>query len=228
MDDLSCFDLFRGLSDRARSELAGQCTRLRVSRNDMIIDQVSEDRDVFFVLSGSVRAVIFSASGREVSFRDISAGGFFGEFATLDDGPRSACVIATRMSEILRMPQAVFRRTVFEERAVLDVLLRHLIGLLRHYTDRLIELGTLPVAGRVHAELLRLTRETRLDGNRITIVPFPTHAELAARLGTHREAVTRELNRLADAGIITTARGRLEILNLEHLSELILETDPGG
>jgi CRP-like cAMP-binding protein len=227
--DLDRFDMFRGLSPSARAALAGRCRRVRAARNDMIIDQLAEERDVYFVLSGAVRAVIFSASGREVSFRDIAAGGLFGEFAALDGGPRSACVIATRPTEVLRMPQDVFRAAVFGEPAVLDVLLRHLIGLLRHYTDRVIELGTLPVAGRVHAEILRLARAgAGAAAKRFAIVPFPTHAELAARLGTHREAVTRELSRLADAGIVATARGRLDVLDLGRLSELILDAEGGS
>ena len=227
MPELRRFDIFRGLPDARLRDLANSCTQIRAARNDLIIDQVSEDRDVYFVSSGTVRAIIFSATGREVSFRDITDGGMFGEFAALDDGARSACVIATRPSEIVRMPQAVFRRLVFEDHAVLDVLLRHLILLLRHYTARVVELSMLPVAGRVHAELLRLSREVQPAGETVTLVPFPTHAELAARLGTHREAVTRELNRLVDAGIVRTARGRLEILDLGRLSELILDAELG-
>jgi CRP-like cAMP-binding protein len=49
---------------------------------------------------------------------------------------------------------------------------------------------------------------------------MPTHADLAARIGTHREAVTRELNLLAGEGILRQSGRKVEILSVRRLQSL--------
>src|SRR3546814_14121217 len=66
-------------------------------------------------------------------------------------------------------------------------------------------------------ELLRLALERPVDGDRCVIAPLPTHMELAARIGTHREAVTRELRLLHQEGIVGQQGRTLEIRSIERL-----------
>lgn len=224
---LADFSLFADLTDdrAALSALAARCSHHSLKRGRIVVDYLDEDKDVWFILEGAARAVIYSGSGKEVSFRDITAGGFFGEFAPIDGGRRSACVIALSKLEALRMPADVFRGAIADHPAVRDALLRHLVRLLRDYTSRIMEFGTLPVAGRVHAELIRLARTSPEDAsdNTAVIDHLPTHADIATRLGTHREAVTKELSRLSKEGILELNRRRARILDLEALSALVLD-----
>ena len=53
------------------------------------------------------------------------------------------------------------------------------------------------------------------------IVPAPTHAEIASRTSTHREAVTRELNRLAKLGIIEQRNRMLFVKDVSRLRALV-------
>ena len=55
----------------------------------------------------------------------------------------------------------------------------------------------------------------------MVIDPAPTHAELASRIGTHREAVTRELRFLAEHGIIRQHRRRLTVADMPGLARLV-------
>jgi CRP/FNR family cyclic AMP-dependent transcriptional regulator len=97
---------------------------------------------------------------------------------------------------------------------------RLLVSRIRNLTSRAFELATLPVAGRVQSELLRLAREADVGSDRLVIQPMPTHADLAARIGTHREAVTRELNLLAGEGILRQSGRKVEILSISKLHAL--------
>jgi DNA-binding transcriptional regulator YhcF (GntR family) len=45
----------------------------------------------------------------------------------------------------------------------------------------------------------------------------PTHAELANRIGTHREAVTREMRALVTQNIIKTGRRKIQFLDIARL-----------
>jgi CRP/FNR family cyclic AMP-dependent transcriptional regulator len=94
---------------------------------------------------------------------------------------------------------------------------RLLAARVRSLTERAFELATLPVAGRVHRELLRLILESGVSDDRVLIEAMPTHADIASRIGTHREAVTRELNSLAAEGIVRQSRRQIEILSVAKL-----------
>ena len=87
-------------------------------------------------------------------------------------------------------------------------------------TERLYELCALNVRTRLHCELIRLSRVAGVADNRAMIDPAPTHAELANRIGTHREAVTRELNALAHMSVVTQNKRHLEILDVTRLSQM--------
>lgn len=89
---------------------------------------------------------------------------------------------------------------------------------MRRLTERLFELSALNVSGRLHCELLRLAKLSAAD---LVVEPAPTHAELANRIGSHREAVTRELRFLTDRMIISTQRRRLTILDLPQLEHIV-------
>jgi hypothetical protein len=51
--------------------------------------------------------------------------------------------------------------------------------------------------------------------------PPPTHAELAARVSSHPEALTRELNSLKRAGLLGRRRGALVLLDPAHLASIV-------
>jgi len=59
------------------------------------------------------------------------------------------------------------------------------------------------------------------DGKRVRISPAPTHTEIASRVSTHREAVTRELTRLSRIGLIERERNALLVKDVERLAEMV-------
>jgi CRP-like cAMP-binding protein len=100
---------------------------------------------------------------------------------------------------------------------------RQLAGLVRSLTERVFEFSTLAVKNRVHAELLRLARDHMEGENTAVISPLPTHAQIAARVSTHREAVTRELNALERSGLIERRGGTLIIPDFARLARTVEE-----
>jgi CRP-like cAMP-binding protein len=95
--------------------------------------------------------------------------------------------------------------------------LSRLASLVRALSDRVVEYSLLPVPSRIKLELLRLAHRHMRGPNRAEIDPAPTHAEIAARVATHREAVTRELRRLAGSGILLRRGRKLVVANVDAL-----------
>lgn len=220
-ETLRGIDLFADLSADERRDLAGRCQAHHYEANTQIVSCEDSATDVYFIVSGKVRVTIFSRSGKEVSFRDLAAGQLFGDMSAIDGGPRSASVVTLSDAIVVSMPAEVFWEVLRKHPAAAAVMLRELTQLIRSLSERVVEFSTLGVKNRIHAELLRLARKHMRDANKAVIVPAPTHNEIASRVSTHREAVTRELNHLAQEGLIERQRGGLAILDVARLSRLV-------
>lgn len=193
---------------------------VKVRRGQTIISEGSDTTEVYLIRSGRVQISLFSLHGREVILREMGADQIFGELAAIDRQRRSANVIAVEDSVLAHMRGEQFVEFLGAVPQAGLWMSRLLVARIRNLTSRAFELATLPVAGRVHSELLRLARATGVDSDRLTIQPMPTHADLAARIGTHREAVTRELNLLAGEGILHQSGRKVEILSVAKLHAL--------
>ncbi len=222
-ETLGGIELFENLPPRDLKALARRCRWHRYTAGQQIVGHKDETRDVFFIVTGQVRAIIYSLSGKEVTFRDISAGDMFGEFSAIDGQPRSANVVALTDSLTASMSADEFWDVLRGYPMVAEAALKRLTSQLRVLSERVFEFSTLTVKNRIHAELLRLARDHMSGANTAAISPAPTHADIASRVSTHREAVTRELNDLARAGLIERRRGMLIIRDIDHLIRMVEE-----
>ena len=218
---LSSIELFEGLGGSDRDALARLCRWQRYAAHQYIVGHQDETNDVYFIVGGRVHETIFSPSGKEVSFADLPAGKSFGEMAAIDGAPRSATVIALSDTVLASMSAEAFRRVLNDYPDVAAKMMQYLVGLVRRLSDRVVEFSVLAVRNRIHAELLRLARDQGLDGDTAVITPVPTHSDIASRVSTHREAVTRELNALTRDGLIERRDGTLVIVNIARLAQLV-------
>jgi len=217
---IGSFPVFADLPAAAERRLGGLCSWRRYGAGRQVVGHQDTSADLFLIAEGAVRVQRFSAAGREVSYTDIGAGELFGEFSAIDGQPRSATVVTLAASRIGRMPRAVFRDCLLEHPAVALKLLESVVAKVRLLSDRVYEAAALQVRERLHVELLRLAHGGAVEDNRAVVAPAPTHREIAARIGTHREAVTRELRQLAQDGLVALKRGRIEVTDLAGLERL--------
>jgi CRP/FNR family transcriptional regulator, cyclic AMP receptor protein len=214
---------FAGLSTEDLAALAARCRWRTTGSGELIIGHRDQSRDVLFLLSGLVRVNVYSLSGRQVSFRDIHPGDVFGELSAIDGKPRSASVESLQPSTLMVMPQTVFLEMLQTHPSVMIETLCRLTALVRSLTDRVVEISTLAVRNRVQAELVRLARDSGPDA---VVSPAPTHAEIASRISTHREAVTRELSRLEHLGLIAREGRTLRVTDLARLTAMVADATP--
>jgi CRP/FNR family cyclic AMP-dependent transcriptional regulator len=204
--------LLQSLSEAELSALEQRCRWRRAGPGQQILDRSSDDRDVFFVVEGSVRAVDFSPSGREVVYAVIGAGGHFGELSAIDGLARSASVVAAEHCLLAALTPTQFESLILSRPEVALELLRNLVRIIRTTDERLTEVSTLGTMARVCRELLRLARADEQTGQWL-IAPLPTQRELAGRAGTTRETVARTLSQLARENIVERTGDALRILD---------------
>ncbi len=222
-ETLGGIELFKSLPSPDIAALVKRCQWRRYAAGQEIVGHQDDTKDVYFIVTGAVRVTVFSLSGKEVAFRDMRAGQSFGELAAIDGGPRSANVAALAGSLIASMPANVFTQTLHAHPEVAGAVMRQLTRLVRRLSERVFEVSALAVRNRIHAELLRLARRNMRDDNTAQISPAPTHADIASRVSTHREAVTREFNALTRAGLIGRQSGALVIRDVAALARMVEE-----
>jgi CRP-like cAMP-binding protein len=140
--------------------------------------------------------IIYSAEGKAVLFTDLQAGATFGEIAAIDREPRSAGAEAIEPCTVAFLTASKFEALLLKHPAVAFATLRHLSAEVRRLTERVLEFSTLMVQNRIQAELLRLAADTDQRDGQALLSPAPSLSDIANRVSTHREAVSRELSRL--------------------------------
>ena len=218
-DLLRVVAFFAQLDERAYASLSRRCHVRHFRARDQIIGHGDESCDVLFMLDGLARVNIYSPDGYRVSFREIARGEIFGEFSAIDGAPRSASVESVEDCIVATMRRQDFTDALAEYPPFMMAVMTHLTGQIRRLTNRVVEYSTLNVRHRVQAELLRLAGEA--TGNEALLSPAPTHAEIASRISTHREAVTREIAWLEDKGYVAKQGRALRIVDLEGLRDLV-------
>lgn len=216
--------LLEGVGAQRLEALARECAWRRYEPGQQIISRNGPERDVYLIVAGRVRITFYSAAGRQVTFRDEEAGTIVGDVAAMDDAPRSADAVALDEVLIAALPPANFKRLLHDEPVVAERFIRRLTGLIRLLSERVIELSTLGVQNRIHAELLRLANLGTVKGNAARIAPAPKHVDIASQVSTYREQVTRELSAMGRAGLLGKEPGALVVKDLARLEQLVRES----
>ena len=207
MDDLSRLAFFRPFPGSALAALAAVARWRGFEAGQTVLEAGDPARDIFFIAEGEVRIITRSSAGQEIILNELGPGRFFGEIAAIDGGPRSAGVVALIRSRVCVIAAAPFMDFALSTPQASHHVMRLLAGLVRENNTRLLELTVLPVRPRLISLLLRMARPHGAGG--LVVSPPRPHHELAARIGTGREVVSRTLSALQRAGLVTPERGGL-------------------
>lgn len=219
-NSIHLINLFSELGDGQINEISEKCTWKRYSSGTEVLGQAEASTDIFFVVEGRVLAKKFSAEGKEVAYTEMAKGDLFGEFSAIDLKPRSASIETLEESYIARMKASEFRKLIIAYPTLGLKLAEHLVEKNRYLTGRIFEFSTMAVNHRICAELLRLVDAGSCKTNEYTILPAPSHYQIATKLSTHREAVSRELSYLSSLGILEAGRQKIKILDISRLRKM--------
>lgn len=215
---LRAIPLFTDLPEDELGRLEAAIRPRRTPDGTAILDHQDPSTAVYLVLEGAIRVSLHSRSGREVTYRTMRAPTYFGELAAIDGLPRSAGITAVGETAVATLTADQFR-ALLRRPEVSMRLIEALAARVRDLTERVFEVSTLPVRYRILSELVRMAEEAGVRDGRVEIRPAPTHMQIATRVSTHREAVTRELRALARDGLLEQRGRSLTIADVEALRE---------
>ncbi len=220
IERLGKIGILGGLSPDELERIDRECSWQKFEAGSEIISQQEPSTDLFFVATGCVAAKGYSKDGKEVMYTQIVGGEVFGEFSAIDGQPRSASIEAIEHSLVGRLSSGQFRALVQEHASIGLRLVELLVAKNRVLTTRLFEYYTMVVRQRLASEILRLVPNGSAERDALVIDPAPSHYEFATKLGTHREAISKELAQLAKLGMIKPGRRKIFVLDLPKLRAL--------
>lgn len=206
------FPFFAGLDEQIYADLLACAHTRRFAKGETLFLDGEPCKGLFLVQSGTIKIYKISEAGREQIIHIQRAGDSVAELPLFDNGPYPAAAAAMEDSTVLFIPKAAFHELLSRRPQLSRAVIAALAKRLRKMVD-LVE--NLSLRG-VRQRLARLLLE-EANGQRAFHLQF-TNEELAARLGSVRDVISRTLSALqADEFIRLTGR-QVEILDTEGLA----------
>lgn len=210
---------FEKLDEADLGKLAMIMNWRNVQKDETLIYHQSDDDNVYFLCQGRLRATVYTDEGKEIAYQILEAGTIVGEIAAIDKSLRTTHVVAESDAVVASLSGSEFFEVMQQYPSINYAVMQKLTRTVRFLCERVYELSALSVGRRINMELLRLSRKARTgeDGVSLIVEPAPTHAEIASRTNTQREAVTKHLSELKKSGLIEMTRRRLTIADIAAL-----------
>lgn len=210
--------LFSEVTDDDLRALAERAIEQKLRRGEILFSAGDEARGLYVIASGALRAFRESIEGREQVIHVERAGATIGEAPMFDDGTYPSTVAAEEDSVILFIDKRDVRSLCLSHPNIALAALKLMATRLRHCAELVEALSLREVDQRLARFLLE---EGQVRGKRVdkTLVfeLVLTNQQIAARIGTVREVISRALSRLQQNDLITVSGRVVSILDEEAL-----------
>ncbi|MCW5983089.1 MAG: Crp/Fnr family transcriptional regulator [Bryobacteraceae bacterium] len=212
-DQIARVPLFSGLSAPEIDALAARAVEKKYDAGQMLFSEGEPCQGIYLILEGSVKIYKTTPSGREITLALEIGPSSVAEVPLFDGGPYPASVVA-----LDHVVSAFIHTRDFHQacRQFPEVSLKMLAAVGRRLRQlvTLIELVTFgSIRQRLAALLLEYEEQARASSFSLPV----THQELASRLGTVREVVSRNISRFQVEGLIRIAGRQVHVLDRDGL-----------
>ena len=199
--------LFEGVPADALASLSQAAVRRKVRRNAIVISEGDETDSLYIIEQGRVRVFAINDEGKEFILSNLDVGDFFGELALIDEGRRSASVMAVEPCTFLTISKEDVTTWLARHPENAMAMLKAMSRRLRGITEDLTSLALQDVYGRVVRLLLRDAKDE--DG--VLITGPMTQQDIADMVGASREMVSRILQELKRGEYISSHGKRIVV-----------------
>ncbi len=193
--------LFQELDEAELQAVAALTKTRKVTKNTFIINEGDDDSAMYIIKQGTVNVVVANEEGKEMILTTLKPCDQFGELSLLDSQPRSASVISNEKCELLIIHKAPFYKLLKENSVISINIIRYLCAKVRFITFLAEGLALMDVYGRLVKLLLDLS-ETNEQGEQVIPIPL-THKDIALRVGSSREMISRILKELETGNYVS-------------------------
>lgn len=207
------------LPPRFRAELA-RLSPLHLPRGAPLFHPGQPVEGFAVVLSGRIEVYLTGPTGRDILLYAVEPGQSCVQttLGLLGGGAYSGEALAAAETALVLIPRALFLRLMDEAPAFRGFVFAAFAGRMQDMMHLLEKVAFQKVEARLAEALLALAERGEVTA---------TQAELAARIGSAREVVSRRLEGFARRGWVTRARGRVTLTDAAALAQLAQTGGPG-
>ncbi|HVT70637.1 MAG TPA: Crp/Fnr family transcriptional regulator [Trebonia sp.] len=206
-----------GLPGADRAALLAAGTAIRFDDGQIMLVQGDVGDFAYVLTGGLVKVIVAAESGAETTLAIRSRGDLMGEFALLDDRPRTATARAAGEVTALRIGGAAFMALAAESPAVQRAVTRHLLYKMRATTERRAAERVWDARERLIQVLYDLgQRHAEENLDRPIRIPI-TQSELGELAGVAVSTAERVLKDLRRGGAVATRYREITINDLDYL-----------
>lgn len=204
------------LSPASRASLTQLLPR-RIPKGNVLFRPGDLAQGFVVVLSGRIEVRLTAASGREILLYAVEPGESCVQttLGLMGDELYSGEATAATDAEVVVIPRPLFLRLINEDDGFRRFVLRAFGQRMAELTHLLEQVAFGRIEVRLAAALLDLAANEVVDA---------TQAELAARIGSAREVVSRRLETFERHGWVTVERGHVRLRDLPELKRLADQT----
>lgn len=212
-------DLFGSLPEDLLKKIAGLAVTRSLSADQLLYSEDDEASALFVVAHGELRSIRQNRHGREQVLSTERSGAVLAAVPVFNGGKFFSTIIADAPSEILVLEKHHVHQLCREHTELLWNLARVLAHKVRHYAELIESLALHKVEERVAQHLVTVARERGMSVGEGCIVELMlTRGQMASRIGSAREVVSRALAHLQKSGLIQMdGRRLLTIPNVQAL-----------
>ena len=192
------------------------------AKGQIVFEQGDQGHSLYIVLSGKVRVFRLTPSGLETTLTILGTGDLVGEFAAIDDQPRSASARAIGKCALLQISAETFSEHVRELPKLALGLMQVLVAKTRWTAAFAETIAQYDAAGRLLHILLLFNEkfgEEQKPGQTYLLDLGLNQTDLASLVGVRREWVNRILQYWSKEKLIEYEGGKLVILDLARVRQ---------
>jgi CRP/FNR family cyclic AMP-dependent transcriptional regulator len=213
-------DLFGPLSQDLLRKTADLSVIRNLAQNQILFSEHEQASALFVVARGQLRSVRQSVEGREQVLSTERPGAILAAVPVFSGGKFYSTMIADTISDVLCIEARHVHQLCHDHTELLWTLVRVLGRKVRHYAELIESLALRNVEQRLALHILNVAHERGVPFGQGCIVELTlTRTQMANRLGSAREVISRALTHLQKSGLMQmNGRRLITVTNMRALS----------
>lgn len=199
------------------NEIVKDCKEVTYKKGDMICKKDDYAKNVYIIKSGSVTEFAMDDNEFSVMIKYSMKADYFGDLGVLVDKNYVTTVMASSQTVLIVIPGEVFSKLVWSNPCVMKEMLRSYRKRLQNSAQKIMSCTMFNSEGRLAYILMMIHKESS-KGRFVN----ETQETLSFRCGISRQTVSTILNNWKKMGVVNIYRGKLEITDMEALTDILL------
>ena len=200
-------------------QLSGQYDVEHFARKQTVYTEGKRPRYLYYLVSGKVKAYKTHEDGKEYITDLFSAGDFIGYTALIEDQNYDDTATVLEDAELMQIPRDEFLQMIYSDINIAAKFIRIVTHNMKEKEERLLNLAYSSLRKRVAKALVDI-HEKFYSQRPDPVIEF-SRDDIAQYIGTATESLIRTLSDFKGEKLIDIRSGKISILNLEKLKNLL-------